>query len=80
MIIDHNTTIEEYEAYLATNPSLHSFAAVTRRVFAGMHRTVCRLARLLRPAKRERTRSCTRGKRVARTVYPPIPPSGGFIK
>jgi hypothetical protein len=68
MIITHDTTIEEYEAWLATNPSMTAFKVAVRSTFRIIYRTLSRIGRLIK-GKRI-TRACTAGKLVARTVTP----------
>ena len=67
MIITHETTIEEYEAWLATNPSFSDFKVAVRSTFAAIYRTIGRIGRII---KRVKNSSCLSGARVSRTVYP----------
>lgn len=68
MIITHETTIEQYEAWLATNPSMGAFKAAVQATFNLAYRALSRIGRLLKKAKK---RSCLAGSRPndPRTVY-----------
>jgi hypothetical protein len=68
MIITHDTTIEEYEAWLATNPDLNSFKAAVRSTFNMIYRTLSRIGRLIKRIRK--SRACTSGKRIKETFYP----------
>jgi hypothetical protein len=68
MNITHDTTIEEYEAWLATNPSFNSFKAAVRRTYVFIYRTLSRIGRLVKRV--ERHSACTSGKLAVTTVYP----------
>ncbi|WPU91846.1 hypothetical protein SNE25_21240 [Mucilaginibacter sabulilitoris] len=67
MIITHETTIEEYEAWLATNPDFSEFRRAVRSTFKAAYLTI---GRIVRRVKRVKNRSCLSGARVSSTVYP----------
>ncbi len=66
MIITHETTIEEYEAWLAQNPKTGAFKKAVSSTFKMINKALNNIQKLLRKAK---TRSCLSPKRV-KTVYP----------
>jgi hypothetical protein len=68
MQITHDTTVEQYEAWLNTNPSLSKFKIAVRKTFRLAHQTLDRIERLINGRVR---RACTAGKLGTHTVYPP---------
>lgn len=52
MVITHETTIEQYEAWLATNPSFSEFKAAVREVFKMAYRAIGRVRRIIKDKKR----------------------------
>lgn len=67
MIITHETTIEEYESWLATNPAFTDFKVAVRSTFRSIYKAIGRIKQLF---KRVNNRSCLAGKLVSRTIYP----------
>lgn len=65
MVITHETTIEEYKAWLATNPTFGAFKATVRSVFKVVYRSIRAVQRIIYAKKR----SCLAAKKVA-TVMP----------
>lgn len=68
MIITKDTTIKEYEAWLATNPPLSAFKKAVRKTFMMIYRTIGRVGQVIKRTKRH---ACTAGRvQVKSTVYP----------
>ncbi|MBB6131792.1 hypothetical protein [Mucilaginibacter lappiensis] len=75
MIITHETTIEEYNAWLATNPDFTAFKVAVRSTFKAIYLTIGRVKRLVRKVK---NRSCLAPK-IGETIYPlSYDKNGGF--
>jgi hypothetical protein len=75
MFITHDTTIEEYEAWLATNPSLSAFAKAVDSVYKAADKLISRIKRaayaiIKRVKKAGKAKACTAGVKVQSTVYP----------
>ncbi|WP_114937529.1 hypothetical protein [Mucilaginibacter endophyticus] len=66
MIITHETTIEEYEAWLATNPDFSVFKVAVRSTFRAIYKSIATVKRLVK----KRKRSCLVYKVGTQTVYP----------
>lgn len=68
MIVTKDTTIEEYKAWLASNPSLSEFSKAVRSTFKALYRTLGQIGKLVK--RISKPRACTSAKLVARPVYP----------
>jgi hypothetical protein len=71
----NDTTIEEYEAWLATNPSLSAFAKAVDSVYRAAGKLFSRIKKaayviIKRVKKAGKAKACTAGVRVQSTVYP----------
>lgn len=66
MIITHETTIEEYEAWLATNPPISQLRKAVNATFRMVYASLRRIKKIF---KRVKVRSCLTPK-VSYTVHP----------
>jgi hypothetical protein len=63
MIITHDTTIEEYEAWLSTNPPLLQLKRASIKAFKMVFASIKAIKNLIKKIKKNH-RSCLAGKRV----------------
>jgi hypothetical protein len=71
MTITHDTTVEEYEAWLSTYPSISELKKATNKLFKLAYSTMGTIKKLIKKISTKH-RSCLAGRKASAPVYPEV--------